>query len=405
MLRAHKIELKINNKQATYFARASGVARKAYNWGLEEWEKEYKAGGKPTETALRRKLNSIKREQFPWMLEVTKNAPQMAIIQLGQAFKNFFAKRASYPTFRKRGRDDRFTLTNDQFSVNDSRIRIPHLGWVRMRESLRFIGKIISATVSRRAHKWFVSITVDTKDKETPYVNDNQVAVGVDLGVLQFATLSTGRVIDGPKPHKQLLNRLKRLSKNLTRKKKGSHNRRKAQLKLGKLHYRIACIRQDSIHKLTTDLTRNFKIIGIEDLNVKGMMRNRRLSRSISDMGFYEFRRQLEYKASLYDSAVVVANRWFASTKTCWKCGYKMEKLSLSIREWQCSSCNTLHQRDLTASINLEKWAVSSTVRANSAMQGDNAHACGASSDGMGSLDPISHAALKQESNTEFSMA
>src|SRR5579872_1344042 len=157
MLLAHKIELKCNNKQATYFAKASGVARKAYNWALNEWQIEYAAGGKPTEVALRRKLNSIKREVFPWMLEVTKNAPQMAIIQLGQAFKNFFAKRASFPQVRKKWIDDRFALTNDQFTVNDSRIRIPHLGWVRMRESLRFIGKIMSATISRGGSKWFVS--------------------------------------------------------------------------------------------------------------------------------------------------------------------------------------------------------------------------------------------------------
>src|SRR5580704_6523209 len=198
MLLAHKIELKANNKQATYFAKACGVARKAYNWALDEWQKEYAAGGKPTETALRRKLNSIKREKFPYMLEVTKNAPQMAIIQLGQAFKNFFAKRACYPQKRHKWIDDRFTLTNDQFAVNDSRIRIPHLGWVRMRESLRFVGKILSATISRGADKWFVSITVDMPDPSITMANENQVAVGIDLGVSRFATLSTGKVILGP---------------------------------------------------------------------------------------------------------------------------------------------------------------------------------------------------------------
>lgn len=391
MLRAHKIEMKVNNKEATYFSKACGVARKAYNWALDEWEKEYKAGGKPTETALRRKLNSIKREQFPWMLEVTKNAPQMAIIQLGQAFKNFFAKRAAYPTFRKKGRDDRFTLTNDQFVVNGSRIRIPNLGWVRMRETLRFSGKIISATVSRRANKWFVSITVDTSNKETVNANENQVAVGVDLGVSQFATLSTSKMIEGPKPHKKLLNRVKRLSRSLSRKKKGSNNRHKAKLKLAKLHYQIGCIRQDSIHKLTTYLTRNFNIIGIEDLNVKGMMRNRRLSRSIGDMGFYEFRRQLEYKGALYNSKIAVADRWFASSKICSKCDYKMETLPLSIREWRCPYCGMLHHRDLNSAVNLEKWAVSSTVTA-----------CGASSGGIGAFVSISHGVSKQESNTRF---
>ncbi|MDA9271757.1 helix-turn-helix domain-containing protein [bacterium] len=163
MLIAHKIGLKPNNVQSTYFVRASGTARFAYNWALAEWTKQYEAHKTdaslptPSQVALRRQLNSVKRQQFPWMLEVTKNAPQMAIIQLGVAFKNFFAGHASYPTFRKRGVHDRFTLTNDQFSIDGSRIRIPNLGWVRMRETLRFVGKIMSATISRVADRWFAS--------------------------------------------------------------------------------------------------------------------------------------------------------------------------------------------------------------------------------------------------------
>lgn len=393
MLLAHKIELKANNKQATYFAKACGTARKAYNWALEEWQKEYQAGGKPTEIALRRKLNSIKREQFPWMLEVTKNAPQMAIIQLGQAFKNFFAKRAQYPTFRKKWIDDRFTLTNDQFAVNHSRIRIPHLGWVRMRESLRFIGKIMSATISRVADRWFVSITVDTPDQFTPTANDNQVAVGVDLGVSSFAILSTGESISGPKPHKALLSRLKCLSRSLSRKQLKSNNRKKAKIKLSRLHRRISNIRRDAIHQLTTRLTENYSHIGIEDLHVKGMLRNRRLSRSIADMGFFEFRRQLEYKAEMRGKKVVIADRWFASSKICSCCGYKLESLDLSIREWICPQCATQHDRDLNAAKNLKKLAVSSTVTA-----------CGASSDGAMALAIASYGVMKQESNTGLSI-
>ena len=140
MLIAHKIALDPNNGQATYFARAAGTARFAYNWALAEWQRQYEACTvdaslpRPSQMALRRQLNSIKAEQFPWMLEVTKNAPQMAIIQLGVAFKNFFAGRAKYPKFRKKGLHDRFSLTNDQFSIDGSRLRIPNLGWVRMRE-------------------------------------------------------------------------------------------------------------------------------------------------------------------------------------------------------------------------------------------------------------------------------
>lgn len=376
---AHKIELKLNNKQKTYCAKAAGVARFSYNWALNEWQKEYAAGLKPSDPSLRRKLNSIKRSEFPWMLEVTKNAPQMAIIQLGQAFKNFFAKRASFPRFRKKGIHDRFTLSNDQFSVDASRIRIPHLGWVRMRESLRFEGKIVSATISRCADKWFVSIHVETS-KPISIENENQVAIGIDLGLTQFATLSTGEFILGPKPHKAKLQRLKRLSKSFSRKQKGSANRTKARAKLAKLHYQIASIRSDAIHQLTTRLTENFSTIVIEDLNVKGMVRNKKLSRSISDMGFYEFRRQIEYKAKLKNKKVIVADRWFASSKICSTCTMKNTEITLSVREWECQYCGTKHHRDINAAKNLEKLAVSFTVSA-----------CGASTGGVIASAMTSH--------------
>ncbi len=370
MLLAHKIELNPNNKQATYFAKACGVARFAYNWALAEWKRRYEAGEKPSEPLLRRELNAIKREAFPWMLEVTKNAPQMAIIQLGEAFKNFFKKRARYPQFRQKGRDDRFTLTNDQFALNGPTIRIPHLGWVRMHESLRLIGKILSATISRKDDRWFVSIALETP-KPLPGTCENQAVIGVDLGVSDFATLSNGETIRGPKPHQALMNRLRRLSRSLSRKQKGSRNRNKAKIKLAKLHYRIGTIRRDAIHQLTTYLTRHYAVIGIEDLNVQGMMKMRSLSRAIADMGFYEFRRQLEYKAVINNSQIVVADRWFASSKICSVCDNRVTALSLSVRAWICPSCGSFHQRDVNAAMNLRKWAVSSTVTA-----------CGASSSG-----------------------
>ncbi|MDE2279446.1 MAG: transposase, partial [Xanthomonadaceae bacterium] len=291
MILAHKIALDPNNAQATYFARACGTARFAYNWALAEWKRQFDAAKldaacpKPSQMALRRQLNAIKREQFPWMLEVTKCAPQMAIIQLGEAFQNFFKKRARYPSFRKKGVHDRFTLSNDQFSVEGSRIRIPALGWVRMREPLRFEGKITSATVSRVADRWFVSIAVDTQDTSHLRQAENQGAVGVDLGVKALATLSTGEVVHGPKALSMLLARLRRASRSLSRKVKGSANRRKARQCLARLHARIANVRSDGLHKLTTDLTRRFHTVALEDLNVHGMVQNRHLARAVSDMG------------------------------------------------------------------------------------------------------------------------
>jgi putative transposase len=354
MLIAHKIALNPNNVQATYLIRAAGVARFAY--------------------------------------KVTKNAPQMAIIQLGDTFRNFFARRARYPKFRRKGEHDRFTLTNEQFKVDGCRIRIPELGWVRMREPLRFAGKILSATVSRTASRWHVSISVDTLNTSHLPKAENQGTVGVDLGVSALATLSTGEApILGPKPHKALLNRLCRLARSLSRKQKGSANRVKARRRLAKLHAHIAAIRLDALHKLTTDLTRRFHTIGIEDLNVRGMAKNRHLARAIMDMGFFKFRRQLTYKAAMRGGQVVVANRFYASSKTCSACGHQLQTLPLSAREWTCPECGAQHDRDENAAKNLENMAVSSTVSA-----------CGEEGSGRSRKAAAKPASAKQEASGEF---
>lgn len=311
---------------------------------------------------------------------------------MGDAFKNFFAGRAKYPRFHKKGVHDRFTLTNDQFSIDGCRIRIPNLGWVPMRESLRFAGKIMSATISRMADRWFVSIAVDTQDDSHLPKAENQGAVGVDLGVSALATLSTGESITGPKPHKALLGRLKRLSRSLSRRQKGSANRKKAKGKLAKLHARISAIRTDALHQLTTNLTRRFHTIGIEDLNVKGMVKNRHLARSIADMGFFEFRRQLEYKARMRGGQVVVAGRFYPSSKTCSVCGHKLEALPLAVREWACPACGSIHDRDVNAAINLKNMAVSST-----------ASACGEEGSGRRRKSAVKPASVKQEASSRFS--
>jgi len=364
MLIAHRIRLDPNKVQATYLARAAGVARFAYNWALSQWQKQYAARKidpalpGPSQLSLRRQLNAVKRKQFPWMLEVTKNAPQMAIIQPGDAFTHFFARRAGYPKFRKKGRHDRFTLTNDQFKVEGKRIHVPKLGWVRMREALRFTGRIVSATVSRTVNRWDISITVDIPGLPLPPA-ENQGVVGVDLGVSALATLSNGEVWTGPKALRSLLACLRRLSRALTRKVKGSRSRGKAKLKLAKLHARIGNLRRDGLHQLTSSIVRRFHTIGIEDLNVKGMLGNRRLARSIADMGWSELRRQLEYKAAWRGGRVVLVNRWYPSSKMCSCCGNVREKLALSTRQWSCTQCGKVHDRDINAAVNLQNMAMS----------------------------------------------
>jgi putative transposase len=374
MILAHKIQLDPNNIQKTYFSRACGVARFAYNWALAKAKEQYEADTtvKFKEGELRKQLNAIKKEQFPWMLEVTKCAPQLAIKNgLNRAFQNFFAKRAEFPKFKKKGVRDSFELSNDQFSIKGKTIRIPNLGYVRMTENLRFDGRIISATVSRRADKWFVAIQVEIQDSTPIHTNhsENQ-AVGVDLGVADLATLSVGTKHKGAKPHKALLSRLRRLNKSLSRKQGAkkfetkSKNFIKAQKQLSRLHMKISNIRNDETHKLTSSLTQNYALIGIEDLNVSGMMKNRKLSRAISDMSFFEFRRQLDYKSKTTGSIVVVADRFFASSKACNKCNNKNQNLKLKERVWTCLSCNTIHDRDINAAINLKNYAVSYTVSA-----------------------------------------
>lgn len=393
MLVAHRVRLDPNNVQATYLARAAGTARFAYNWALAQWQLQYNARKidptlpSPNQAALRRQLNAIKREQFPWMLEVTKNAPQMAIIQLGRAFENFFARRARYPTFLRKGHGDRFSLSNEQFHVKDKRIRIPKLGWVRMYECLRFTGHIVSASVSRNAGRWYASVTIDSLDVPLPPA-ENQGTVGVDLGVHALATLSNGEIFTGPKPLRALLQRLRRLSRGLSRKEKGSRNRGKARLKLARLHARIANLRRDSQHQLTSSITRRFHTIGIEDLNVSGMLSNKRMARSIADMGFYELRRQFTYKAAWRGGRVVLADRWYPSSKTCSCCGYRLSALSLGIRHWDCPGCGTGHDRDVNAAVNLRIMAESSSDTA-----------CGGEGAGPARKRRVKPAPTKQESN------
>jgi putative transposase len=393
MLLAHKIELKPTAAQENHLLRACGTARFAYNWALAEWQKQYKAGGKPSEAALRKQLNAIKREQFPWMLEVSKAVPQNAVINLGKAFDSFFAGRGKYPRFKRK--DDAPTCRLDdgpsKVAIASQRIRLPKLGWVETKEAARFPGQPRSATISRVAGKWFVSCMFEVDVQST--VKTAKTA-GVDLGITTLATLSIDGVttkFSGPRPHKRLLGRVRRLSRSLSRKHPGSANRRKAKTKLARMHYKVACIRKDALHKLTHGLATTCERICIEDLNVRGMASNRRLARSIMDAAFFEYRRQLDYKAKMYGSTVIVANRWFPSSKTCSCCG-SVQVLSLSDRTWTCDGCGLTHDRDENAARNLELIAASSAVTV-----------CGANGSGAARKRRTKPAAMKQKLETSKS--
>ena len=398
MILAHKIALDPTQAQAEHFARACGVARFAWNWGLARWRqgyalwREYRCGPKPSEAALRRELNALKAGAFPWMREVTKNAPQQAIKNLGTAFKNFFEGRARHPQFKKKGRwNDSFRADPgtdkdhpNAVEVDGRRVKLPVVGWVRMREAPRFEGPIKSATVSRVADRWFASLTVEVD--HAPPARENQAAGGVDLGVKAMATLSDGGVIAGPKALRRNLKKLRRTSRALSRKAKGSANRGKAAARLARLHARIANVRRDALHKATTAIVRRFAAIGIEDLNLRGMMANGRLACAIADVGVFEFRRQLGYKAAMHGVRIVVAGRWFPSSRTCGECGDIDAGLTLADREWACDGCGVVHDRDLNAAINLRGLAASSAVTA-----------CGAEGSGLGLAAKVKPAAMKQE--------
>ena len=374
MLRVHKIKLNPNQDQEIYFRKACGVARHAYNWALATWKRQYEAGEKPNEANLRKQYNAIKPVEFPWTLEVTKCAPQQAIKNAGTAYKNFFdrlkkgkkGRDVGYPTFKKKGLRDSFRADNgpatkgaNAVPTDGKKIKLPIIGWIRMREAVRFSGTIQSTTVSRMADGWYISILVETED--TLKANSNGGAIGIDLGLKTFATLSKGVPVKGPKPHRALGKRLRRLNKSLSRKTKGGANFRKAKAKLSKLHKRIADIRQDAVHKLSHRIATEFSVIGIEDLNVRGMSRNGNLARSVGDAGMRMFRTQIEYKTSMTGAFVYVHPRFAPSSKVCSGCG-QLHDMPLGKDTLSCD-CGLVIDRDLNASLILE-YAASSAVSA-----------------------------------------
>jgi putative transposase len=332
----HKIRLHPTPEQATYLAKAAGTSRFAWNWALAEWNRQYEAGEKPTAFKLKKQFNAIRREQFPWTWEVTKSACEQPFLDLGKAFTAFFEGRASRPRFKSKKRSKpSFYVANDQFEVGDHRLWIPKLGWVNMAEKLRFTGKVTGARITKTADWWFVSLTVEMPD---PLPENKPAAVGIDVGLSRLATLSTGEGVENQAFLKTALKKLRQANKRLHRRKLGSNNREKARRQLARLHYRITCLRNDVLHKLTTKLAQCYGIIGIEDLNLKGLLKNRCLARSFSDAALGKLLTLLEAKLEQRGEQLIKVGRFFPSSKTCHACGWKWEQMQLSDRVFLCQN-------------------------------------------------------------------
>ena len=374
---SHKIELKPNNKAKTHFKKAFGCARLAYNWGLAKWQENYEQGIKTSALDLNKEFNSIKKEQYPFVYDVSKYATQQSFRNLDKAFKKFFADlklgKVSYPKFKRKS-DNRgsFYIGGDLVEIQDERyLKISKLGLVKMREKLRFVGKINNVVISQKADKFFASfsmeITKEEYERTHKKVKENRTSIGIDLGISNFATLSNGLVIKAPKPLDKLTRLLTKRQRQLSKKQhpktkgealkgvKKSNNYVKASNKLAKLHTKIANIRLDFIHKLTSHLVRNYDEIGLETLQAKNMLKNHRLAKSLSDISLSKFNEILEYKARYNGVSITRADRFYPSSKTCSHCGAVKSKLTLSQRVYVCDECGYKIDRDLNASINLHK--------------------------------------------------
>ncbi|GAX35957.1 RNA-guided endonuclease InsQ/TnpB family protein [Nodularia sp. NIES-3585] len=386
MLLGFKTQLKVNKQQRILLAEHAGVARHAWNSGLalcqqvllhNKHHSEHPSGSHsptegnppialfqkikfPTAIDLHKWLVASIKSTHPWYYQVSKCAPQYALRYLSDAFKSFFKKTKGFPKFKKKGKQDSFTL-DGAIHIHNRKVKVPVIGWIKTYEHLPTGDKPKSVTISKQADKWFISWKIEVETSQTP---KQQEFVGVDLGINHLATLSTEEIFDGVRSYKKYESKLARMQYLHRHKQKGSNNHRKACVNIARLHQKIANIRKDTLHKITTYISKNHAVIGIEDLNVSGMLANGKLSKAIADMGFYELRRQLEYKTQLYGSKLVIVDRFYPSSKTCSHCGEKKTSLSLSQRVFKCAHCGFECDRDLNAAINLKQEAVRLTVLA-----------------------------------------
>jgi putative transposase len=363
---AIKLELKLNNAERTLMAKHAGFSRFVYNYGLALYKQvmDIKGGLTKKISAIRKVLTNLtkRRKEFAWMNQLSSRVYQNAFIALKNALTRCFKGLGKFPVFKRKKDRDSFTVDSSNGLVTVSqgnKIKIPTLGTFRLHEPVPFICASQTFTLSRHADKWYVSYAIHA-DKLPPLFHEVE-RVGIDLGVKTFATFSDGTTIEAPATIKQAKIKLAKLqwrnrNKQLGNKKAGipaSNNAKKYYKQVAKLHARIANIRRDFLQKLTTDISWKYHVIRIEYLNISGMMANSKLADAISNLGLYEFRRQLTYKQSMFGTVVELVDRWFPSSKTCMKCGH-IQPMKLSDRVFHCQGCGLIQCRDFNASLNLE---------------------------------------------------
>ncbi len=354
--KTHKITLDPTCKQKRWFSSQCGYARFAYNAALSD----FKVGLDRDNFQSWRTLNvnfNKRKKSYDWTYSQDQRAALYAIRNLGQAAANWVSKRAKFPKFKGRGYKQSYTTDEQSVQVEGKKIKLPKIGWVKTFESLRFVGKIIKVTISRTAHRWFASITVETEDTEVVDTSTHPV-IGIDVGINALATLSNGIKYDNPRPLKHSERKLKRANRALARKKFRSANWYKQKQKIARIYYRVACIRNDAHHKASTEIVNNAAAIGIETLKVTNLLKNRRLAKALSDSALGGFLSKLKTKAEMRGIPIIEADQFYASSKTCSGCGHKKKELLLSERMYHCGQCGISIDRDSNAAINLKPTTV-----------------------------------------------